>query len=150
MYFKEPVDLIHYVLRQILVNKRPLSCFFGDFGLYFRHSASWRTPVALRRLAEVAQIFFMYTVYALYNKVHDKIYIGQTADIENRIVLHNTAVFRTSYTARFSGDWVVIYSEQASDRKAALKREKQLKSYRGREFVKRYIPRWRSGSAARC
>ena len=50
----------------------------------------------------------------------------------------------------FSGDWVVIYTEQAIDRATALKRERQLKSFRGREFVKTHIPRWRSGSAARC
>jgi len=83
----------------------------------------------------------MYTVYAIYNKDHDKIYIGQTKDFENRLNLHQNAAFKNSYTARFSGDWVVIYAEQASDRRAALQREKELKSFRGREFVKRHIPR---------
>ena len=82
----------------------------------------------------------MYTVYALYNKDHDKIYIGQTKEVTTRLDLHAAGVFSASYTARFSGDWVVIYSEQAADRKAVLKREKQLKSFRGREFVKKHIP----------
>jgi predicted GIY-YIG superfamily endonuclease len=59
----------------------------------------------------------------------------------NRLQLHKKSTFQKSYTARFSGDWMVIYTEQTSDRGAALKREKQLKSYRGREFVKTYIPR---------
>jgi putative endonuclease len=83
----------------------------------------------------------MYVVYVLYNSDHQKIYIGQTKDIENRIKLHQKGIFTTSYTSRFSGDWVVIYTEQTSDRQAALMREKQLKSYRGREFVKTHIPR---------
>lgn len=83
----------------------------------------------------------MYTIYVLYNKDNNKIYIGQTKDIENRLALHKNSVFRNSYTARFSGDWVVIYTEQANDRGSALKREKELKSFRGREFVKSYIPR---------
>ncbi|MEI7720265.1 MAG: GIY-YIG nuclease family protein [bacterium] len=81
-----------------------------------------------------------YLVYALYNKDHKKIYIGQSKDIDNRLDLHARKVFSNSYTARFSGDWVVIYSEQAKDRESALDREKQLKSYRGREFVKSHIP----------
>lgn len=83
----------------------------------------------------------MYTVYALYNSEHNKIYIGQTADLKERLHLHKQATFKKSYTSRFSGKWVVIYSEQASDRAAALLREKQLKSFRGREFVKTHIPR---------
>jgi len=82
----------------------------------------------------------MYTVYALYNKEHGKIYIGQTQNLQNRLGLHNQATFRNSFTARFSGDWVVIYSEQAPDRKVALQREKALKSFRGREFVRKHIP----------
>jgi len=83
----------------------------------------------------------MHAVYALYNSEHKKIYIGQTKDIENRLELHQKGIFTHSYTSRFSGDWVVIYIEQAIDRVSALKREKQLKSYRGREFVKTHIPR---------
>ena len=83
----------------------------------------------------------MYTVYALYNFAHQKIYIGQTKDLRNRLRLPKKAIFRTAYTTRFSGDWVVIYTEQTSDRASALRREKQLKSYRGREFVKTHIPR---------
>jgi putative endonuclease len=72
---------------------------------------------------------------------HKKIYIGQTKDLENRFQLHKKAIFKNSYTSRFSGHWVVIYTERAIDRTAALQREKQLKSYRGREFVKTHIPR---------
>jgi predicted GIY-YIG superfamily endonuclease len=32
--------------------------------------------------------------------------------------------------------WDVVYKEELSDRPAALRREKQLKSYRGREFIR--------------
>ncbi len=79
-------------------------------------------------------------VYALYNKKHDRIYIGQTKDLKQRLELHKSKSFTTSYTARFDGEWDLIYTEHVSDRKEALKREKQLKSYRGREFIKKYIP----------
>lgn len=82
----------------------------------------------------------MYFVYALYNKKHDKIYIGQCGDLDVRIILHNNKEFRNSYTSRFDGVWEIIYSEKAETRRDALIREKQLKSFRGREFIKNHIP----------
>ena len=82
----------------------------------------------------------MYFVYALYNKEHNKIYIGQTEDLEKRLKLHTEKEFKNSFTSRFDGKWSIIYTEEVLDRKQALIREKQLKSYRGREFIKKYIP----------
>ena len=77
----------------------------------------------------------MYTVYVLYNKDYKKIYIGQTKNLDDRLILHNNRVFKNSYTSRFSGEWILIYKEKAKSRKEALEREKQLKSYQGRQFV---------------
>jgi len=71
---------------------------------------------------------------------HSKIYIGETEDLTERIKAHNDHRFSTSYTARFNGSWVLIYSEECSDRSVARKREKQLKGYQGRQFVKQFIP----------
>jgi len=82
----------------------------------------------------------MFVVYAIYNKLHDKVYIGQTKDLEERLRQHNDHIFK-GYTYRFSGDWIVIYKETVNSRKTALVREKQLKSFRGREFIKKIIPR---------
>ncbi len=82
----------------------------------------------------------MYSVYTIYNNKHKKIYIGQTNEIIDRMKLHNNHVFKNSYTSRFDGEWQVIYNEEVPTRREALKREKQLKSYRGRQFVKQYIP----------
>ena len=66
----------------------------------------------------------MYFVYALYNKKHSKIYIGQTSYLEGRIKLHNDSTFKNSYTSRFDGGWKLIYSEQMKSRNDALRREK--------------------------
>ncbi len=82
-----------------------------------------------------------FILYAIYNKEADKIYIGQTENLERRLSEHNSHAFPHSFTSRFSGQWVLIYQEQAQDRSMALRREKALKSFRGREFVKKYIPR---------
>lgn len=82
----------------------------------------------------------MYIIYAIYNREYCKIYIGQTSDLNNRLISHNTRAFKQCYTSRFPGEWLLIYSEPATTRKEAINREKQLKSYRGREFLKKYIP----------
>ena len=76
----------------------------------------------------------MYCVYVLYNREYKKIYIGQTKDLGTRLKLHNDKFFK-GYTSRFGGKWVVIYTEEVKDRKEALIREKQLKSYRGRQSI---------------
>lgn len=79
-------------------------------------------------------------VYVVYNPKHFKVYIGETDDLSERVSAHNDHRFKTSYTARFDGLWKLIYSEECMNRAEARKREKQLKSYRGRQFIKQYIP----------
>ena len=79
-----------------------------------------------------------YFVYALYNVKNDKIYIGQTKDMKERLALHNQKVFK-GYTSRFDGEWKLVYEEEVLTRAEALKREEQLKSFRGREFVRSII-----------
>ena len=79
-------------------------------------------------------------VYALYNAEENKIYIGQTANLQQRLVEHNKKR-GNHFTAKTEGGWDLIYQEEAADRKAALTRERQLKSYKGREYIKQYIPR---------
>lgn len=88
----------------------------------------------------MADTFKEYTVYAIYNKEHNKIYIGQTGDLFQRLQMHNEHVFR-GYTSSFSGEWIIIYKETFQTRQKAIVREKQLKSFRGREFIRNYIPR---------
>ncbi len=79
-------------------------------------------------------------VYALYNKKHNRIYVGQTENLEERLRLHTERAFKNSFTAKLDGEWQLIYNEETKDRISALRREKQLKSYQGRQFIKKYIP----------
>ncbi|MEO5690800.1 MAG: GIY-YIG nuclease family protein [Candidatus Saccharimonadales bacterium] len=78
-------------------------------------------------------------VYALYNRQVMKIYIGQTSGIDRRLAEHNMKR-GNHFTARFEGEWELIYQESVASRSEALKCEKQLKSSRGREFIHSYIP----------
>lgn len=81
----------------------------------------------------------MYFVYALYNADNKKMYVGQTLDLMKRVDEHNHHLHCRSYASRFNGEWRLFYQEAISKREEALKREKQLKSYRGREYLKKLI-----------
>ena len=78
-------------------------------------------------------------VYALYNHEANELYIGQTNNVERRLEEHNTKR-GNHHTARFRGEWELIYQESVATRSEALLREKQLKSYRGREYIRTLIP----------
>ena len=79
----------------------------------------------------------MFYTYALYNNIRNKVYIGQSEDLEKRLRRHNGQLpnKRTSFTAKNKGEWFLIHKEQFATRKEAIQREKQLKTQRGREFI---------------
>ena len=80
----------------------------------------------------------MFTVYVLHSQRFDKIYIGYTSDIEKRLFAHNHPSNK-GWTKSFQ-PWEIIYSEEFETKEEAMDREKQLKSYRGREFIRKHIP----------
>lgn len=77
-------------------------------------------------------------VYALYNATVNKIYIGQTGNLDKRLIEHNSKR-GNHFTAKTSGEWKIVYKETVTSQKDALKREKELKSYQGRQFIKNLI-----------
>ena len=82
----------------------------------------------------------MFFVYAIVNP-KGKIYIGQTADLEKRIARHNQKLpsKSSSYTHKQGGEWSCFYQEKLETREMARLREKQLKSYQGRLFLKQIL-----------
>ncbi len=79
----------------------------------------------------------MYTVYVLYSENYDKIYIGFTSNLEQRFLSHNE-LSKKGYTVKYR-PWKIIYTENFENKKEALKREKELKSSRGRYFIRNEI-----------
>ena len=80
----------------------------------------------------------MFYVYVLYSSEYDKIYIGYTSDLQARLTSHNHPQ-NHGWTARYQ-PWELIYHEAHAIKKAAMIREQQLKSAKGRQFVKSLIP----------
>jgi len=83
----------------------------------------------------------MFTVYAIYNEIRNKIYIGHTSDLAKRMKRHNRRLPSKlkSFTSKNGSIWILIHSERFNTRQEAIKREKQLKSYKGREFIRKSI-----------
>ena len=79
----------------------------------------------------------MYTTYVLYSEKYDKIYIGFTSNLKQRLISHNKLATK-GWTIKFR-PWKVIYYEMHETKQEAMKREKQLKSYQGRKFIRNLI-----------
>ena len=83
------------------------------------------------------EVWMPYHVYVLVSETTGKTYVGQTQDLTRRLEEHNDPdCVGTLHTKRHVGPWRLLYSESCSTRSAAMKREKQLKSGSGREFVR--------------
>jgi putative endonuclease len=78
-----------------------------------------------------------FVVYVLYSARFNKIYIGFSSDLINRMKAHN--IFdKTGYPSRYR-PWIVVYIEFYATKPEAMKREKQLKSAQGRKFIHEQI-----------
>jgi putative endonuclease len=77
-----------------------------------------------------------YHVYALYSASLDMLYIGQTNDLQKRLHDHHHGY--SKFTSR-AKDWVLVYNEEVINRSSAMRRERQLKSFRGREFLRSLV-----------
>jgi putative endonuclease len=75
----------------------------------------------------------MFTVYVLYSKIYNKIYIGFTSNLAERLKSHNELATK-GWTVRFR-PWQIIYTEEFLEKSGAMKKEKELKSAKGREFI---------------
>ena len=81
----------------------------------------------------------MHYVYVLYSERFDKIYIGYSTNPEIRLTFHNSDT-NTGWTKTYK-PWKIIYTEQFLTISEAYRREKQLKTSRGRNFVRQIISR---------
>ena len=74
----------------------------------------------------------MFYVYVIKSD-NGKQYTGQTSDIERRLDEYNSGLCKST---KIDTKWRVVHLEQYLTRSEAIKREKWLKSGRGREFIK--------------
>ncbi len=75
----------------------------------------------------------MYYVYVLRSSSPERLYIGSSADPDNRLKSHQAGRVRSTKAYR---PWVRILLETHPDRETAEKRERYLKSGWGRKWLK--------------
>ena len=75
--------------------------------------------------------------YVIFSKTYDKIYIGYSSDLNRRIESHNSQNNR-GWTRSFR-PWKLVHFEEFNTKSKAMNREKELKSYKGREFIHNHI-----------
>ena len=110
-----------------------------------RHNMSGRRPVLpinrygilhKKRLKAAFLVITMYVTYILYSKTIDQYYIGQTQNIEERLLQHNSLRSKSTKKAQ---DWVLVYKEIFNSRSEAMNRETEIKSKKSRKYIEKLI-----------
>ena len=77
-----------------------------------------------------------YTVYILHSLAKDKFYIGYTSNLTERIVRHNQ---KSKGFTGSTNDWRLVYHEDFISQSEAIKRERQIKSWKSKIKIKELI-----------
>ena len=78
----------------------------------------------------------MHFVYVIYSSSKDSYYIGETVNVEERIIQHQQHLYAGSYT-KIASDWELAFLLTCKDRASALKAEKHLKKGKSKVYLKR-------------
>ena len=77
-----------------------------------------------------------YYTYILESIKNGGYYVGSTSNLKSRLKKHNKGDVKST---RFNRPWKIIYAEIYSSRKEAEKREKQIKTWKSRDFIQNLI-----------
>ncbi len=75
-------------------------------------------------------------VYIIKSLKDNKYYIGETADLDRRLFEHNEGWVKSTRNRR---PFILVHFEKLDSRTEALKREKQIKAYKGGEAFKNLL-----------
>ena len=77
-----------------------------------------------------------FSVYILQSEVDKSLYVGHTANIEERLLRHNQG--RSQYT-KAKRPWIMLYCESYDTRALAMQRERALKSLHRKDLLLKII-----------
>lgn len=78
----------------------------------------------------------MFCVYILKSKVNQKYYVGQTENLERRLLSHNSGY---SKSTKNGAPWELIYKEEYSNRHEAVRREIEIKKMKSKIYIENLI-----------
>ena len=84
----------------------------------------------------------MFYTYVLQSQIDGNFYVGFTKDIKQRFELHKKGLVESTRDRR---PLKLIYYEMCLNKNDAMKREKYLKTYHGRMFLKRRVKSYLTG-----
>ena len=76
------------------------------------------------------------SVYILQSESTGRYYIGQAESVPDRLAYHNAGY---SKSLKNRGRWKVVHQEVFPTRSEAMKRERQLKSWKDRRMIERLV-----------
>ena len=79
-----------------------------------------------------------YWVYVLQNP-KGRFYIGSTDDIETRVASHNRTDKTLGKYTRKNGPWNLVWSEEHPDRSSAMRREREIKSWKSSRTIRQKL-----------
>ena len=78
----------------------------------------------------------VYFVYIIQSEKDQSYYVGQTEDVEKRVIRHNAG--REKYTGSRI-PWKLAHVESFQTRIEAIRREREIKRMKSREYIARLI-----------
>ena len=83
----------------------------------------------------------LYRVYIIYSESLDQFYKGQTNNLENRLLRHNSKFVKAT---KLGAPWVLAWSTTKNDRASAIRLERKLKNL-GRDRLLDFMRKFREG-----
>jgi putative endonuclease len=74
--------------------------------------------------------------YILQSDASKRYYVGHTQDVQGRLAYHNA---NYSKSLKNRGPWRLIYQEKFASRADAMRRERQIKSWKDRAMIGRLV-----------
>ena len=80
----------------------------------------------------------MHYLYILFSEKLNRFYVGETSNVEKRLIMHNQHVYKNSFT-KSASDWVIHLSKKYNNKNDALYIEKFIKRMKSRKFIEKII-----------
>jgi putative endonuclease len=77
-------------------------------------------------------------LYILYSKTSSKYYVGETHDIQERILKHNQHEYTNAFS-KIAIDWTLVLAFGCNDRSQALFLERFIKKMKSKIFIEKII-----------
>ncbi|MBS3738884.1 GIY-YIG nuclease family protein [Mesohalobacter halotolerans] len=80
----------------------------------------------------------LHFVYIIYSKKIDRYYVGETHNVEKRLILHNNGNYEGPFT-KIANDWRVVLKFKCVNRSKSIFLKKFIKRMKSRKFIEKVI-----------